>query len=113
MRMSGRTRGEKHATRGTCHGMDLMSMVEHVRRAKPGNYRRGSSRAWPAEDSKLGLLFAYASDFPAQSTVAEAEASEHAEIWRNSRVRASLKAHGFAPAQQPIGDIIDAKWLFS
>ena len=38
------------------------------------------------EHSPLDPLAAHASDLSAPSTVAKAEASEHAEIWRDSRV---------------------------
>ena len=47
------------------------------------------------------LPSAPASDLPTPSTIAEAEASEHAEIWRGSRARefsSLLQAHTFRPA---------------
>ena len=62
------------------------------------------------------LLTAPASDVLTPSTVAEAESSEHAAIWRCFRTRefrGLLQANTFGPAYQPIGNVIDAKWLFS
>ena len=47
------------------------------------------------------LPTAPASDVPAPSTVAEAESSEHAAIWRDSRTRefrGLLQANTFGPA---------------
>ena len=46
------------------------------------------------------LPTAPASELPTPSTIAEAEASEHAEIWRGFRARefsGLLQAHTFAP----------------
>ena len=62
------------------------------------------------------LPTALASDVPTPSTVAEADSSEHAATWRNSRTRefrGLLQANTFGPAWQPIGNVIDAKRLFS
>ena len=51
--------------------------------------------------AEIDLPTAPASDLPTSSTVAEAEASEHADIWRGSRARefsGLLQAHNFGPA---------------
>ena len=52
-------------------------------------------------EPEADLPTAPASDLPTPSIIAEAEASEHAEIWRGSRARefsGLLQAHTFGPA---------------
>ena len=116
MRMPGRTRGETRAMRESPHSMGLMS---HAALAKGIATREAFDKAFREHElppPNANLPTAPASDVPNPSTVAEAESSEHAAIWRDSRTRefrGLLQANTFGPAYQSIGNVIDAKWLFS
>ena len=57
-----------------------------------------------------------ANDVLTPSTVAEAESSEHAAVWRDSRTRefrGLLQGNTFGLTLQPFGNVIDPKRLFS
>ena len=72
-------------------------------------------REYDLQKEEIDLPTAPASDLSTASTIAEAGASEHAEIWRGSRARelsGLLQAQTYGPAS-PIGNVIDPKWLFS
>ena len=114
--MPGRTRGDTRAIRESPHSMRLMSRAALAHRIAP---REAFDEAFGKHELSplvADLLTAPASNVPTPSTVAEAESSEHAAIWRDSRTRefrGLLQANTFGPAQQPIDNVIDAKWLFS
>ena len=100
MRMPGRTRGETRAMRESPHSMGLMS---HVALAQGMATREAFDEAFrehelPPPDADLPI--APASDVPIPSTIAEAESSEHAAIWRGSRTRefrGLLQTNTFGP----------------
>ena len=100
VRMPGRTRGKTRAMRESPHSMGLMS---HAALAQGIATREAFDEAFrehelPRPDADLPT--APASDVPTPSTVAEAESSEHAAIWRDSRTRefrGLLQANTFAP----------------
>ena len=104
MRMSGRTRGETRAIQDLHHSIGLMSMSEHARLANQLANREAIDevvREHGLPRIQLGLSTAHDSDPPALSTVAGAEALEHADICRSFRVdefSGLLQAHTFAPA---------------
>ena len=116
VRMPGGTRGETRAMRESPRSMVLMS---HAALAQGIATREAFDEAFrehelPSPDADLPT--APASDVPTPSTVADAKSLKHAAIWRDSRTRefrGLLRAHTFGPAWQPIGNVIDAKWLFS
>ena len=114
--MSGCARGETRAMRESPHGVGLMS---HTALAQGIATREAFDEAFREHElpsPKADLPTAPASNVPTPSTVAEAESSEHAAIWRDSRTRefrGLLQANTFGPAQQSIANIIDTKWLFS
>ena len=101
VRMPGRTRGETRAMRESPHSMGLMS---HAALAQGIATREAFDEAF--REHELPPLHADrptapASDVPTPSTVAEAELSEHAAIWRDSRTRefrGLLQANTFGPA---------------
>ena len=101
VRMPGRTRGETRAMRESPRSMGLMS---HAALAQGIATREAFDEAFhehelPPPDAKLPT--APASDVPTPSTVAEADSSEHAAIWRNSRTRefrGLLQTNTFGPA---------------
>ena len=101
MRMPDRTRGEMRAMRKSPHSMGLMS---HAALAQGIATREAFDEAFhehelPPPDADLST--APARDVPTPSTVAEAESSEHAAIWRDSRTRefrGLLHVHTFGPA---------------
>ena len=101
VRMPGRTRGETRAMRESPRSMGLMS---HAALAQGIATREAFDEAFyeygiPPPDADLPT--APASDVPTPSTVAEADSSEHAAIWRNSRTRefrGLLQANTFGPA---------------
>ena len=101
VRMPGRTRGETRAMRESPRSMGLMS---HAAFAQGIATREAFDEAFhehelPPPDADLPT--APASDVPTPSTVAEADSSEHAAIWRNSRTRefrGLLQANTFGPA---------------
>ena len=99
--MPGRTRGETRAMRESPRSMGLMS---HAALAQGIATREAFDEAFrehelPPPDADLPT--APASDVPTPSTFAEAESSEHAAIWRDSRTRefrGLLQANTFGPA---------------
>ena len=99
--MLGRTRGETRAMRESPRNMGLMS---HVALAQGIASREAFDEAFrehelPPPDTDLPT--APASDVPTPSTFAEAESSEHAAIWRDSRTRefrGLLQTNTFGPA---------------
>ena len=99
--MLGRTRGETRAMRESPRNMGLMS---HAALAQAIATREAFDEAFrehelPPPDADLPT--APASDVPTPSTFAEAESSEHAAIWRDSRTRefrGLLQANTFGPA---------------
>ena len=99
--MLGRTRGETRAKRESPRNMGLMS---HAALAQGIATREAFDEAFrehelPPPDADLPT--APASDVPTPSTFAEAESSEHAAIWRDSRTRefrGLLQANTFGPA---------------
>ena len=101
VRMPGRTRGETRAMRECPRSMGLMS---HASLAQGIATREAFDEAFhehelPPPDADLPT--APASDVPTSSTVAEADLSEHAAIWRYSRTRkfrGLLQANTFGPA---------------
>ena len=101
VRMPGRTRGETRAIRESLHSMGLMS---HAALAEGIATREALDEAFrehelPPPDADLPA--APASDVPTPSTFAEAESSEHASMWRDSRTRkfrGLLQANTFGPA---------------
>ena len=101
VRMPGRTRGETRAMRESPRIMGLMS---HAALAQGIATREAFDEAFhehelPPPDADLPT--APANDVPTPSTVAEADSSEHAAIWRNSRTRefrGLLQANTFGPA---------------
>ena len=81
-----------------------MGLVSHAALAREIATREAFDEAFrdlelPPPDADLPT--APASDVPTPSTVAEAESSEHAVIWRDSRTRefrGLLQANTFGPA---------------
>ena len=100
VRMPGRTRGETRAMRESPDSMGLMS---HAALAQGIATREAFDEAFREHELPppgADLLTAPTSDVPTPSTVAEAESSEHAAIWRDSRTRGFrglLQAHTFGP----------------
>ena len=86
VRMAGRTRGETRAMRESPHSMGLMS---HVALAQGIANREAFDEALREHEllPDADLPTAPASDVPTPSIVVEAESSEHAAIWRDSRTR--------------------------
>ena len=87
VRMPGRTRSETRAMRESPRSISLIS---HAALAQGMATREAFDEAFrehelPPPDDDLPTV--PASDVPTPSTVAEAESSEHAAIWRNSRTR--------------------------
>ena len=101
VRMPGCTRDETRAMRESPRGMGLMS---HAALAQGIATREAFDEAFrehelPPPDAALPT--APASDVPTPSTVAEADSSEHAAVWRKSRIRkfrGLLQANPFGPA---------------
>ena len=101
VRMPCRTRGETRAMPASPRSMALMS---HAALAQGIATREAFDEAFhehelPPPDADLPT--APASEVPTPSTVAEADSSEHAAIWRNSRTRefrGLLQANTFGPA---------------
>ena len=99
--MPGRTRGETRAIRESPHSMGLMS---HTALAQGIATREAFDEAFrehelPPPDADLPT--ARASDVPTPSTLAGAESSEHASIWRDARTLeffSLLQANTFSPA---------------
>ena len=101
VRMPGRTRGETRAMRESPRSMGLMS---HTALAQGIATREAFDEAFrehklPPPDADLPA--SPVSDMPTPSTVAEADSSEHAAVWHNSRTRkfrGLLQANTFNPA---------------
>ena len=99
--MPGRTRGETRAIRESPRSMGLMS---HAALAPGRATREAFDEAFrehelPPQDADLPT--APDRDVPTPSTVAEADSSEPAATWRNSRTRefrGLLQANTFGPA---------------
>ena len=73
--------------RDSHHSMGLMS---HATLEEKSDTREAFDEAFRRHDlpqAKIDFLTAPARGLPTPSTIAEAEASEHAEIWRGSRAR--------------------------
>ena len=101
VRMPGHTAGETRAMRDSHHRMGLTSHAALaqglVTREAFGEAFREHTLPKPEAD----LTTAPASDLPTPSTTADAEASEHTEIWRGCRARefsGLLQTHTFGPA---------------
>ena len=85
--MPGRTRGKTRAMRDSHHSMGLMS---HAALAQGLVTRKALDEAFRDHElpkPEADLPIAPDSDLPTPSTITEAEAAEHAEIWRGSRAR--------------------------
>ena len=101
IRMPGRTRGGTRAMRESPRSMGLMF---HAGLAQGIATREAFDEAFHEHELQppdADLPTAPASDVPTPSTVAEADSSEHAAIWRNSRTRefrGLLQANTFGPA---------------
>ena len=101
LRMPGRTRDETRAMRESPRNMGLMS---HAALAQGIATREAFDEAFHEHELQppdADLPTAPASDVPTPSTVAEADSSEHAAIWRNSWTRefcGLLQANTFVPA---------------
>ena len=99
--MHGRTRGETRAMRESPRSMGLMS---HAALAQGIATREAFGEAFHEHElppPEADLPTAPASDVPTPSTVTEADSSERAAIWRNSRTwefRGLLQANTFGPA---------------
>ena len=107
MRMPGRTRGETRAMQDSYNSMGLKSISDQARLANQLANREAINEAVDEATREHGLpsfhidlSTAPANELSAPLPVAEAEASEHAEIWRGSRsreFRGLLQAHTFGP----------------
>ena len=101
VRMPGRTRGETRAMRDSHHSMGLMFHAALVQQLATRDTFDKAFREHELPKPEADLPTAPASDLPTPSTFAEAEALEHAEIWRGSRARelsGLLQAHTFGLA---------------
>ena len=99
--MPGRTRGETRAKRDSHHSMGLMSHTAVAEQLATREAFDEAFREHALPKPEADLLTTPARDPPTSSTIAEAEASEHAEIWRGSRVRkfsGLLQVHTFGSA---------------
>ena len=113
--MPGRTRGETRAMQDSHHSMGLMSISEHAWLANHSTNRETIDeviREHGLPRTQFDFPTAPARSLSPPSTVAEVEASTHAEIWRGSRadeLGGLLQAHNFTPAKQSIGNGVVAK----
>ena len=101
VRMPGRTRGETRARREFPHSMGLMSHVALAQGIATREAFDETFREHELPPPHADLPTARASAVPTPSNVAEAESSEHAAIWRDSRTRefrGLLQANTFGPA---------------
>ena len=87
VRMPGHTRGETRAIWESPHSMGLMSHAALAQGIATGEAFDEAFREQELPPSDADPPTAPASDVPTPSTVAEAESSEHAAIWRDSRTR--------------------------
>ena len=86
---------------GSQHSMGLMSHAALAPQLATHEAFDEAFREHYTPKAKIDLPTALASDLPTPSTIAEVEASKHAEIWRDSRAREFsdlLQAHTFGPA---------------
>ena len=101
VRMPGHTRGETRAIRESLHSVGLMS---HAALAQGIGTREAFDEDFQEHElppPKADLPTAPASDVPTPSAIAEAESSEYAAIWRDSRTRefrGLLQANTLGPA---------------
>ena len=101
VRMPGRKRGETREMRDSHHSMDLMSYAALAQELATHEGFDEAFREHTLPKPEADLPTAPASNLPTSSTIAEAEALEHAEIWRGSRAQefsGLLQAHMFGPA---------------
>ena len=99
--MPGRTRGKTRTMRESPHSMDPMSQATLAQGIATREAFDEAFREHELPPPHADLPTAPASDVPTPSTVAEAESSEHAAIWRDSRTRGFcglLQANTFGPA---------------
>ena len=99
--MPGRTQGKTRAMRETPHSMGLISHAALAQEIATHEAFDEAFREHELPPPDADLPTAPASDVPTMSTVAEAESSEHAAIWRDSRIRefrGLLQANTFGPA---------------
>ena len=85
MRMPGRTRSETRAMRDSPRSKGLMSHAALAQGLVPREAFNETIREHELSPPDADLPTAPASDLPIPSTIAEAESSEHAVIWRGSR----------------------------
>ena len=100
VRIPGRTRGETRSMRESPHSVGLMSHAALAQGIATHEAFDDAFREHELPPPNADLPTAPASDVPAPSTVAVAESSEHAAIWRDSRTRESrglLQANTFDP----------------
>ena len=101
MRVPGRTQGKTRAMRDSHHNMDLMSHAALAQQLATREAFDEAFREHTLPKDEIDLQTAPANDLPTPSTIVEAEASEHTEIWRGSGARefsGLLQAHTFGPA---------------
>ena len=101
MRIPRRSRGRTRAVRYSPHSMGLMSHAALAQQVATHETFGETFSQHVLPKPEADLSNAHASDLPTPSTVAEAEASEHAKVWRGSRARefsGLLQAHTFGPA---------------
>ena len=101
VRMSGRTRGKTRAMRDSHYSMGLMSHAALARELTARIQIDEVFREHTLPKPEADLPTAPVSDLPTPSTIAEAEALKHADIWRGSSARefsGLLQAHTFGPA---------------
>ena len=101
MPMPGRTQGETRAMRESPHSMGLKSHAALAQGIATGEAFDEAFREHELPPPDAALPTALASDVPTPSTIAEAESSNNAAIWRDSRTREFrdlLQANTFGPA---------------
>ena len=87
VRMPGRTRGETRAMRESPRSMGLMSHAALVQGIATREAFDEAFREHELPPPDADFRTAPASDVPTPSTIAGADSSEHAAVWRNSRAR--------------------------
>ena len=100
MRMPGRVRGETRTVRDSHQRMGLMPHAALAQRMATREAFDEAFREHALPPPDADLPTAPASDVLTPSIIAEAESSEHAEIWRGSRTREFselMQAHTFGP----------------
>ena len=101
VRIPARTRDKTRAMRDSHHSMGLMSHAVLARELATREAFDEAFREYALPKPEVDLSTAPASEPSNPSTIAETEASEHAEIWRGSRARefsGLLQAHTFGLA---------------